>query len=262
MLRSGYSSATVTNELAQRHFADSFDADKEAALLKVGASQALVDAIKNGTFNAPAPEVAAARDKLARDATQAEKARNADAAFQASVAQQRATRNPAAAIVGRNELTESIKSDVVRIRNGSLVHDDDPALEGKKLIAIYFSAHWCPPCRKFTPQLVDFYNRVAPAHPEFDVLFVSADRSASAMQDYMRETNMPWPALDYEKIRAQTQITHYAGSGIPCLVLVDAAGKVLSDSYSGSKYVGPQKVMTDIEAILSGSPAPAVAQTQ
>ena len=26
--------------------------------------------------------------------------------------------------------------------------------------AYYFSAHWCPPCRGFTPQLVKFYNIV------------------------------------------------------------------------------------------------------
>jgi len=24
--------------------------------------------------------------------------------------------------------------------------------------AIYFSAHWCPPCRKFTPTFVEAYN--------------------------------------------------------------------------------------------------------
>jgi nucleoredoxin len=25
------------------------------------------------------------------------------------------------------------------------------------LLAIYFSAHWCPPCRSFTPILSKFY---------------------------------------------------------------------------------------------------------
>lgn len=42
------------------------------------------------------------------------------------------------------------------------------------------------------------------------------------------------------------EIQKYAGTGIPCLVLVDREGKVLSHSYEGQTYVGPTKVMNDI----------------
>lgn len=34
----------------------------------------------------------------------------------------------------------------------------DAALVGKDVILVYFSAHWCPPCRAFTPVLKDFYE--------------------------------------------------------------------------------------------------------
>ena len=30
-----------------------------------------------------------------------------------------------------------------------------------KTIGIYFSAHWCPPCRAFTPVLVEFHNEMS-----------------------------------------------------------------------------------------------------
>ena len=31
-------------------------------------------------------------------------------------------------------------------------------LGGKSAVGIYFSAHWCPPCRSFTPKLIESYN--------------------------------------------------------------------------------------------------------
>ena len=46
-------------------------------------------------------------------------------------------------------------------------------------------------------------------------------------------------------------MTKYAGPGIPLpLVFLDAEGKVLSDSYVNGSYVGPQKVLADIEKTL------------
>jgi thiol-disulfide isomerase/thioredoxin len=32
----------------------------------------------------------------------------------------------------------------------------DKSVLAGKTIGIYFSAHWCPPCRGFTPKLVEF----------------------------------------------------------------------------------------------------------
>lgn len=42
-------------------------------------------------------------------------------------------------------------------KTGEVVNADE-ALKDKKIICYYFSAHWCPPCRNFTPILADFYN--------------------------------------------------------------------------------------------------------
>ena len=33
------------------------------------------------------------------------------------------------------------------------------AMAGKQALALYFSAHWCPPCRGFTPQLAEWYKQ-------------------------------------------------------------------------------------------------------
>ena len=258
MLRSGYSSASVTRELGKRRFAGVIDADLESSLLKVGASPALIEALKRGDFAVSEKEAARVQEQLARQSIrhslEADRAQK-EASTMAAAKSQRTVAAPA--LIGAGDaIYEAVKGDLVRLNNGSVVHSDDESLAGKKLIGLYFSGHWCPPCRKFTPELVDFYNRVAPQHPEFEILFVSVDHSDSAMQNYMREANMPWPAIDYSKIKAKESITRYVGNGVPCLVLVDASGKVLSDSFAGKDYVGPQKVVADIESILSGaSPA-------
>ncbi|MDQ2824991.1 MAG: hypothetical protein M3R29_06050, partial [Verrucomicrobiota bacterium] len=152
-----------------------------------------------------------------------------------------------------------LKGDLVRSRNGSVVPSDDDAFAHKKLIAFYFSAHWCAPCRKFTPQLVEYYNRVAPQHPEFEIIYFSLDKSASAMEAYMREAGMPWPAIDYQKLQAKEVLKKNAGEGIPGLVLVDATGKMISSSYAGSKYLGPGKVLGDLDAIFANNAGSSVA---
>lgn len=34
------------------------------------------------------------------------------------------------------------------------------ALEYKTIVCLYFSAYWCPPCKNFTPLLIEYYNRI------------------------------------------------------------------------------------------------------
>jgi len=75
----------------------------------------------------------------------------------------------------------------------------------------------------------------------------------------MRETGMPWPAIEYSKLASVPALQKYAGKGIPDLVIVDASGKVLADSFVSGKYVGPAKVLDDLSTIFARSNAPQVA---
>ncbi len=253
MLRAGYSSSSVLQELARRRFAETFDPDKETLLLKAGASPELIDALERGKYSISVQEVARVQEQMAsaanRKAAEDERSQKFDTLYQSQLARERSARPSQGA--GPKVIYEAVKGDLVHFFNNGVVHAEDESLANKKLIAIYFSAHWCGPCRKFTPELVEYYNRVAPQHPEFELIFFSRDRSAYAMQTYMRETNMPWPAIDYQKGESKEAIKKYAGSGIPCLVLVDSSGKIISDSYAGTQYLGPGKVLADLDAIFA-----------
>ena len=52
-----------------------------------------------------------------------------------------------------------------------------------KTIGLYFSAHWCPPCKAFTPKLVETFGAVKAAGKQFEMIFISSDRSASGRKE-------------------------------------------------------------------------------
>jgi nucleoredoxin len=264
MLRAGYSSEAVQRELSVRRFAESCDAAAEKALMGAGATPALIDALKSGSYASSPADARAAQAELAgqaaRRAREADRTRKLNTLYQDQLARARAA--APAQTETANTLADQFKDDLVFWKNGSLARFDGEGLGKKKLIALYFSAHWCAPCRKFTPQLVEFYNRVAPQHPEFEIVFVSRDRSPFGMETYMRETQMPWPAIDFGKLPGKESLKKYGGESIPCLVLLDAGGKIISDTYAGKNYVGPEKVLADLNAIFAKAPAAGIAATR
>lgn len=254
MLRSGYSSASVERELAHRHFVGALDLKQEELLVKSGASAELITAINRGDYALSAAESEKAEQKIA-DLNQkriavAEFSKKADARYREQVQQERSA--AAAATVGATATIDFLSGSLVRCQNGTIVPVEDDVLAKKSLILFYFSAHWCGPCRQFTPKLIEYYNRVVAVHPEVELVFYSFDRSASDMEKYMRETGMPWLAIDYNKRQDKESLSKTAGPSIPALFLVERTGRLLSNAVVDGKYVGPDKVLTDLDNILSG----------
>jgi thiol-disulfide isomerase/thioredoxin len=65
--------------------------------------------------------------------------------------------------------------------------------DGVKTIGFYFSAHWCPPCRAFTPKLAEFYKELQATSQSFRIVFISSDRDEQSFNDY--RSTMPWSAV-------------------------------------------------------------------
>lgn len=160
---------------------------------------------------------------------------------------------PPAAPAGEPPLPDALRGKLVAAKDGALAPLPEDAAAGKKFYALYFSAGWCPPCHKFTPKLVNFYNQTHAQHPEFEVVFVSSDRSEGEMGKYMEEYKMPFPALRFDAKGNTPRVAGYGGPGIPCLVLVDAAGKVLADSFEGNEYLGADHVLVEIQRRLAAA---------
>jgi len=138
-------------------------------------------------------------------------------------------------------LAELLKGDFVA-KDGSAV----PAASlASKHLAIYFSAHWCPPCRGFTPQLAAFYKDfTASRSAELEIVFASSDKDEAAFNDYYNE--MPWLALPFaERERKEALSKHFDVSGIPTLVVLgpaaaDGSRPVITTSARGSVGADPK----------------------
>lgn len=265
MLRSGYSSDAVEREVTTRHFMGPLDANGEKNLVQAGASPRLVSGLKSGAFALPASEVLAVQAELVaktqRKAAQLEESRKRNTLYQAQLAQKR-NEPPATTAPQAANIASLVKGELVSSRNGVLHPYLDTEFEKKKVIGLYLSAQWCAPCRQFTPKLVAYYNKVAAAHPEFEILFVSFDKTASAMERYMRDDQMPWPALNFDKVPANDALRKYFGESLPCLVVVDENGKVISDTYAGKNYRGPDAVLADLDQLFAGKSPAQVAQAR
>jgi thiol-disulfide isomerase/thioredoxin len=108
--------------------------------------------------------------------------------------------------------------------DGSPLGAAAPAAIGGKILGLYFSAHWCPPCKAFTPKLADFYrNLKSGGRDDFEIIFVSSDKSAAEFAAYAR--TMPWLAIDFERRDLQAALGQaFNVQGIPTLVWLNKDG--------------------------------------
>lgn len=96
-----------------------------------------------------------------------------------------------------------------------------------KVVGIYFSAHWCGPCRQFTPMLIEFYKNFKSMDAPFEIIFVSSDSSQQEFNNYYKD--MPWLAIPFGDERIELLNNAYEIQGIPTLILVNPqTGEMLS----------------------------------
>lgn len=116
-------------------------------------------------------------------------------------------------------------------KDGSEVSVAD--LSTNEVVGFYFSAHWCPPCRGFTPFLCSVYSDLRSSGKKFEVVFISSDKDQSAFDGYYGE--MPWLALPFANRKLKAKLSSkYGVQGIPTLVLFNSEAKVITKEGRGA----------------------------
>mmetsp|Transcript_9256 Transcript_9256/g.22716 ORF Transcript_9256/g.22716 Transcript_9256/m.22716 type:complete len:246 (-) Transcript_9256:130-867(-) len=121
------------------------------------------------------------------------------------------------------KLLKEVKGTPVSTTKNALKTDDT------SIVALYFSAAWCPPCQRFTPILTEFYNAAKEAKSGFEIVFVSSDTSQEEFEKYYGK--MPWlsmPMANAAEIKNKLAQTLHVTS-IPSLAVIDLkTGELIS----------------------------------
>ncbi|KAM0961907.1 hypothetical protein ACFX2I_021103 [Malus domestica] len=98
-------------------------------------------------------------------------------------------------------------------------------LVGKNIL-LYFSAHWCPPCRAFLPKLVEAYHEIKAKDDALEVIFISSDRDQDSFDEFF--ATMPWLALPFGDSRKAFLSRKFKVQGIPMLIAIGPTGQTVT----------------------------------
>jgi len=126
-------------------------------------------------------------------------------------------------------------------------------LKGKTVL-LYFSAHWCPPCREFLPKLIDAYLKIKTQDSDaLEVVFISSDRDQDSFDEFFAE--MPWLALPFGDSRKEFLSRKFKVAGIPKLVAIGPSGQTVTKEardlvglYGADAYPFTEERIKEIEA--------------
>lgn len=131
---------------------------------------------------------------------------------------------------------------------------DSQQLKSSDVIALYFSAEWCPPCKQFTPLLKKFVETLQGVGDQsLKVIFVSRDRSDMDMWKYMHESHGNWLAIPYAGDAREKLAQRYSVQGIPALVVLNQIGQpAMAAHHAIGQVAGSASISTQVLTTYMG----------
>jgi nucleoredoxin len=120
--------------------------------------------------------------------------------------------------------------NLVRL-DGSRLKRCTDATRPKKYYLFYYTASWCGPCQRYTPELVRWYKKNK--NENFELVLITSDSNEDAMEDYAKSKKMPWPQLEFKEAKDFKKRFNHGVRGIPSLIVCELDGKNLGNFRSG-----------------------------
>lgn len=114
------------------------------------------------------------------------------------------------------------------IDTSSTSFSTEGVLSKTKVMGLYFSASYCPPCHKFTPILAKVYSELKELGLE--IILIPSDKTQEAFDGYFK--THPWLSIPFDNnlpgesiassIRAEMNV-----KSIPTLIFFDTKGNII-----------------------------------
>ncbi|XP_020164090.3 probable nucleoredoxin 2 [Aegilops tauschii subsp. strangulata] len=117
---------------------------------------------------------------------------------------------------------------VSHVKNGGDEQVPIASLVGKT-VGLYFSAHGCEPCAKFTARLAAIYGNLKGKSAAFEVVYIPMDKEEDGYERSRR--GMPWLALPYDGgdgAQSRALARYFDVREIPTLVVIGPDGKTVT----------------------------------
>lgn len=121
---------------------------------------------------------------------------------------------------------KALLGNLLRLDGKRLKRCDD-ATRPEKYYVFYYTASWCGPCQRYTPQLVEWYKKNK--SDTFELVLISSDSSEDAMENYAASKGMPWPQLEMKETKAFKKSFNHGVRGIPSLIVCKLEGENLGN---------------------------------
>jgi hypothetical protein len=248
LLRQETSEAEILKEARERRLLVPISPEASAILKESGATDHLLAALNQPDIVLPAGEAQAERQRQIAAAQRNLQAVQEDQAHAAARLQREAA--IAAGKVRAETVKNALSGNLVRLDGDQLRTADAEAITKEpRMYALYYSSMASAESRRFTPKLIEAYQRLKQQYPgKFELIWVSCDRDEFNMALHMRTLRMPWPATRFGA--ARQFVEQYAGGSMPWLVVIAATGDPLTENAKTKKEIEPEQIVQGLEYLL------------